>query len=223
MPGDDKGSRTLRVDEIFYSLQGESSFAGYPCVFVRLTGCNLRCSYCDTTYAYDGGTDVEISDILREMERFGCNLVEITGGEPLLQDNVTPLVESLLERDFTVLVETNGSVDIDRAPAGAIRIVDLKCPSSGEHARNDLRNLKRLTPQDELKFVIGDRADYDFAKRMLQLISEEPGVNRIVHFSAVTGKLNPRDLADWILEDRLPVRLQLQLHKILWPEAERGR
>ena len=214
---------TIRVREIFYSIQGESSFAGTPCVFVRLTGCNLRCTYCDTVYAYDGGADMEIGAILNQVERFACPLVEITGGEPLLQSDTPLLAQSLLDRDFTVLIETNGSLDIDMLPEGVIRIMDIKCPSSGEQGRNDLQNLRRLRTSDEIKFVIADRADYDFAKRMLQLIPETPGEKQIIHFSAVSQRLAPRELADWMLEDRLPVRLQVQLHKILWPGEERGR
>jgi 7-carboxy-7-deazaguanine synthase len=214
---------TLRVNEIFYSIQGESSFAGYPCVFVRLTGCNLRCSYCDTQYAYEEGTDMEIEAILNAVEEFSCPLVEITGGEPLLQSETPALVHRLLERDFRVLVETNGSLDIDLIDARAVRIMDVKCPSSTQHGRNDLQNLKKLSPQDEIKFVIGDQDDYDFAKRILNLIPEQPGAGREIHFSPVFGRLAPQDLAAWILEDRLPIRLNLQLHKILWPEAERGK
>ena len=164
----------LKVNEIFYSIQGESSFAGYPCVFVRLTGCNLRCSYCDTQYAYESGAVMEIGDILKAVEGFSCPLVEITGGEPLLQHETPDLVKSLLDRDFQVLVETNGSLDIDLIDTGAVRIVDIKCPSSGEHLRNNSQNLKRLSPVDEIKFVIGTREDYDYAKRMLQLIPDQP-------------------------------------------------
>jgi len=214
---------TLKVNEIFYSIQGESSFAGYPCVFVRLAGCNLRCSYCDTRFAYDAGADMPLAEILERIESFSCSLVEITGGEPLMQAETPQLVHRLLGRDFKVLVETNGSLDIDLVDSGAIRIIDIKCPSSNEHTRNDLRNLKKMSPLDEIKFVIGNRQDYDYAKRMLQLIPEQPGTDRKIHFSPVSGLLRPQDLATWILEDRLPVRLQVQLHKTLWPNEERGR
>ncbi len=213
----------LKVNEIFYSIQGESTYAGYPCVFVRLAGCNLRCRYCDTRYAYDEGRDMEIAGILKAVEDFSCPLVEVTGGEPLLQPQTADLVTRLLGRDYRVLVETNGSLDIDAIDRRAVRIVDIKCPSSGEQNRNDLQNLKRLSPLDEVKLVIGSREDYEFAKRILNLIPEKPGVERRVHFSAVFEKLAPRDLAEWILEDRLPVRLNLQLHRILWPDIQRGK
>ncbi len=214
---------SLKVNEIFYSIQGESSFAGYPCVFVRLTGCNLRCAYCDTQYAYEEGTEMDCSEVLKAVEEFSCSLVEVTGGEPLLQPGTPALVRRLLERDFRVLVETNGTLDIDLIDTRAVRIVDVKCPSSGEQPRNDLKNLKRLSSRDEVKFVIGDRKDYEFFKRILNLVPEEPGAERKVHVSPVFGRLAPRDLAAWILEDHLPVRLNLQLHKILWPDAQRGR
>lgn len=214
---------SLKVNEIFYSIQGESSFAGYPCAFVRLTGCNLRCSYCDTRYAYEEGTGMEIAAVLTKVEAFACPLVEITGGEPLLQAETPILVKKLLERDFRVLVETNGSIDIDLVDRRAVRIVDVKCPSSAQQGENDLLNLKKLTPLDEIKFVIGDKQDYDYAKRILNLIPEQPGTERKINFSPVFGCLSPRDLAAWILEDRLSVRLNLQLHKILWPEVERGK
>lgn len=213
----------LKVNEIFYSIQGESSFAGYPCVFVRLTGCNLRCSYCDTQYAYEEGEELEIAVVLQKVLNFSCPLVEITGGEPLLQPEAPDLVRLLLDGGLRVLVETNGSLDIKAIDARAVRIIDVKCPSSGEHERNDLQNLKRLTPLDEIKFVIGAREDYDYARRMLKMIPELPGAERKIYFSPVSGRLAPRDLAEWILEDRLPVRLNLQLHKILWPGEEKGR
>ena len=216
-------NNSLLVNEIFYSIQGESSFAGTPCIFVRLTGCNLRCSYCDTRYAYENGSEMEVASILQAVEYFSCPLVEITGGEPLMQPGTPELVSRLLERDFRVLVETNGSLNIDCVDSRAVRIVDIKCPSSGEHGCNDLQNLKRLSPHDEIKFVIGDKEDFNYAKQMLSLIPEKPGMERHIHFSPVSGRLDPKDLAMWILDDHLPVRLNLQLHRIIWPEEERGR
>jgi len=209
----------IKVNEIFFSIQGESSFAGYPCVFARLTGCNLRCSYCDTAYAYEEGADFELSRLVSRIEEFRWPLVEITGGEPLVQEETPELVRILLEKKFQVLVETNGSLDISGI-AGCVRILDIKCPSSGESERNDLQNLKRLTDKDELKFVIGDRADFDFARSIATGAGLPPGIP--IHFSPVFGKLPPETLAGWILEHKLPVRLQLQLHKIVWGN-ERGR
>lgn len=217
----------LKVNEIFYSIQGESSFAGCPCVFVRLTGCNLRCGYCDTRYAYEEGEDMQIEAILKSVDSFSCRLVEVTGGEPLLQRETPKLVKKFLERDFRVLVETNGSLDIDLIDSRAVRIVDVKCPSSGEHGRNDLENLNKLTPHDEVKFVIGNRADFEYSKSVLRMIPEQPGREGKIHFSPImlpdSGRQAARELAAWILEERLPVRLNLQLHKILWPGEERGK
>jgi 7-carboxy-7-deazaguanine synthase len=217
----------LKVNEIFYSIQGESSFAGRPCVFVRLTGCNLRCSYCDTRYAYDEGKDMPIEAILESVDAFSCRLVELTGGEPLLQPETPELVRKLLQRGFRVLVETNGSLDIDLIDPRAVRIVDVKCPSSGECERNDPDNLKKLMPQDEVKFVIANRADFDYARSVLRMIPERPDSEGKILFSPVTlpgsDRQAARDLAAWILEEHLPVRLNLQLHKILWPGEERGK
>ena len=212
----------LKVNEIFYSIQGESSFIGIPCVFVRLTGCNLRCSYCDTRYAYEEGTLWDIPDILDRISSYHCPLVEITGGEPLLQEETPLLIRDLLDRGCHVLLETNGSRPIRTIDERCVRIVDIKCPSSGESRSNDYRNLDDLTGQDEIKFVLGERKDYDFAKEIL--ISRNLA-NRISHppiFSPVTNSLDPKKLVRWILEDHLPVRFQLQLHKILWENDVRG-
>jgi len=210
----------IKVNEIFFSIQGESSFAGYPCIFVRLTGCNLRCTFCDTAYAYEEGTDIEIARLIEKIEAFQYPLVEITGGEPLLQQETPELIRVLLEKKIQVLVETNGSLDISRIDARCTRIMDIKCPSSGESEKNDPDNLKRLTEKDEIKCVIADRADFDFARSVISGADLPRGIP--VHFSPVFGKLPPETLAGWILEERLPVRLQLQLHKILWGN-ERGR
>jgi len=209
---------TLKVNEIFYSIQGESSYAGLPCVFVRLTGCNLRCSYCDTTYAYEEGADLLIEKILERAKGYACRLVEITGGEPLVQAGTPELVARLLNQGHTVLMETNGSLDIGRVDTRCIKIMDIKCPSSGEASKNDLDNLRKLSDRDEVKFVLGTREDYEFAKGIA--LSRLQG--KVILFSTVFGRLEPKTLADWILEDRLDVRLQLQLHKYIWDPNLRG-
>lgn len=210
----------MKVSEIFYSIQGESYFAGRPCTFVRLSGCNLRCSYCDTRYAYQEGIEVSVEEVVAEAERYGCTLVEITGGEPLLQPETPLLAEALIEKGYTVLVETNGSLDIRVLPSRAICIMDLKCPSSGMSDKMDFRNLDALDEKDELKFVIQDRSDYVWAKQTLLKFPLRPWR---VSFSPVFGVLPLEELASWLLEDRLEVRLQPQLHKCIWPDASRGR
>ncbi|MCK8603393.1 radical SAM protein [Desulfoferrobacter suflitae] len=212
----------MRVNEIFYSLQGESSYAGWPCVFIRLTGCNLRCSYCDTQYAYAAGEAMSIGDILSAIRPFACNLVEITGGEPLIQDETPALAASLLDDGNIVLVETNGSIDINRVQPRCIRIVDFKCPSSGEADSNDYSNIDRLQLHDEVKCVIGNRRDYEFARTLLQRVRDNGKGGSTVLFSPVFGKLAPRVLAGWILDDRLPVRFNLPLHKYIWNPEQRG-
>jgi 7-carboxy-7-deazaguanine synthase len=212
---------SLLINEIFYSLQGESTEAGRPSVFVRVTGCNLRCTYCDTTYAYEAGRKMPLEAIVDQVSAFKCSLVTVTGGEPLLQEQTPQLVETLLDRGCEVLLETNGSRNIDRIDRRCSRIVDMKCPSSGQSDRNDLRNLTRLSDRDQLKFVIGNRADYDFAKR---LIARLPGgfAGRRILLSPVAGVLTPATAAEWILADRLQVRLHLQWHKVIWPGVPRG-
>ena len=213
---------SLKVNEIFYSIQGESSYAGRPCVFVRLTGCNLRCAYCDTQYAYHEGREFEIKDIIAQVSSHKCPLVEVTGGEPLIQKQTPFLVKGLVEKGYTVLVETNGSQDISQIDERCIRIMDIKCPSSGEEENNDLENLRRLTDKDEIKFVIGGREDYEFAKNILEFQGRSPFIRNLVHFSPLFEKIEPRLLAEWILEDCLDVRLHVQLHKIIWDPAQRG-
>jgi 7-carboxy-7-deazaguanine synthase len=211
----------LVINEIFYSIQGESTFAGKPCVFVRLTGCNLRCSWCDTTYAFHEGRKMSVDDVLQQVERYGSPLVEVTGGEPLLQDDVYPLMERLLESGRTVLLETGGQVDVSRVPGSVIKVMDVKCPASGESAKNDWGNIDRLGSRDQVKFVIQDRKDYEFARDTLRRYV----LNRrcaAVLFSPVHGVLSPKDLSEWILEDRLPVHLQLQIHKHIWGAEVRG-
>lgn len=212
----------LRVNEIFFSIQGESSFAGRPCVFVRLTGCNLRCRYCDTRYAYDEGAYLDAAAIRQKVAAYGCRLVEITGGEPLLQEETPSLIGRLLDEGFQVLLETNGSLDISAVDGRCVRIVDVKCPSSGMHHRNLLDNLAILTPRDEVKFVIGDRTDFDYAKRILaDHMSSREEVQPPL-FSTVFGALELETAARWILEERLNVRLQPQLHKMIWGAEATG-
>jgi len=216
-----RGKR-LRVNEIFHSIQGESSFAGFPCVFVRMTGCNLRCSYCDTQYAYDEGEELSSDEIIKRVKRYGCSLVEITGGEPLLQKDTPLLISALLDEGFRVLLETNGSLDISPVDVRCVRIIDVKLPSSGEAERNNLKNLSQLRDRDELKFVIGRQNDYDYAKEILQLIPVDVLDKITINFSPVFGSMEPNTLAGWILNDHLHVRLNLQLQKIIWLEATRG-
>ena len=216
------GSETgLKIAELFYSIQGESSYAGYPCFFIRFAGCNLRCTYCDTRYAYEGEhQSYPISHILSELEQYPGVLVEITGGEPLLQKGVYPLFEQLLAAKRRVLLETNGSLSLESVPPGVIKIMDMKCPGSGMVAKMDFDNFAFLHPQDEIKFVIDSRADYDWAKNLVSSY----GLQNLatVTFSPVTSNLAAAKLAAWILADRLPVRLRLQLHTILWPGKTKG-
>jgi 7-carboxy-7-deazaguanine synthase len=211
----------LTVNEIFHSIQGESTFAGEPCVFVRLTACDLRCSWCDTPYAFHEGRKMSIDEVLAEVDRFGCPLVEVTGGEPLLQAEVFPLMSRLLESGKTVLLETGGHRSIEQVPPGVRRIMDVKCPGSSEAGRMDWTNFARLTASDQVKFVIKDRIDYEYAR---DIVRRESLAGRVaaVLFSPVHGVLEPRPLAEWILADRLPVRLQLQAHKYIWPPETRG-
>jgi len=211
----------LTVNEIFHSIQGESTYAGRPCVFVRLTACDLRCSWCDTEYAFHEGRKRHLDEVLREVEEYECPLVEVTGGEPLLQDAVYPLMEGLLTRGKTVLLETGGHRSTAQVPAEVVTILDVKCPGSGEADRNCWENLERLRPQDEVKFVVKDRADYEFAR---EVISRRALAGRAaaIHLSPVHGVLDPRMLSEWVLADRLPVRVQLQLHKYIWSPGTRG-
>lgn len=211
----------LTINEIFYSVQGESSYAGRPCVFVRLTACDLRCSWCDTPYAFHEGTKQSLDTILEQVDAYACPLVEVTGGEPLLQEDVYPLMERLLERGRTVLLETGGHRSTARVPDRVVTILDVKCPGSGESASNDWSNLDRLRPHDEVKFVVKDRADYEYAR---EVIARHDLAARAaaVHLSPVHGVMNPRTLSEWVLADRLPVRVQLQLHKFIWDPATRG-
>jgi 7-carboxy-7-deazaguanine synthase len=211
----------ITVNEIFHSVQGESSYAGQPCVFVRLTACDLRCTWCDTPYAFHEGSKRAVTDVLAEVDRFGCPLVEVTGGEPLLQDEVYPLMSALLDRGKTVLLETGGHRSTARVPDRVVTILDVKCPASGEADKMDWSNLDRLRPQDEVKFVIQDRADYDYAKDVVAR-HDLAARTAAIHFSPVHGVLDAKTLSEWVLADRLPVRLQLQLHKYIWSPTTRG-
>lgn len=212
---------SLTVSEIFRSIQGESSYGGLPCSFVRLAGCNLRCRYCDTPYALtENGEELTVDAIVDRVENFGLQLVEVTGGEPLVQDDTPVLVDSLLERGHTVLVETNGSLDISVLPEGTVRIMDIKCPSSGETGSILWDNVWKLRPEDEVKFVISDRHDYEWT---LGIISERFGHRKTkILLSAVFGELPPGKLVEWMLADRVQARFQLQLHKYIWPHDARG-
>ena len=211
----------LRINEIFFSIQGESTWAGRPCAFVRLTGCDLRCSWCDTEYAFHEGRTMAIEEVAAQLLGYGCDLVEVTGGEPLLQAGVYPLIARLLDTGTTVLVETSGASDVSRLDVRAIKVMDLKCPGSGESARNLWSNLEHLTRRDEVKFVVGDRADYEWARDVLRRDNLAPRVNAVL-MSCVFGRLEPALLAGWILADRLPVRMQLQMHKHIWAPDARG-
>ena len=211
----------LTVNEIFHSIQGESTHAGRPCVFVRLTACDLRCSWCDTPYAFDEGRKMTVDDVVARVGDFGCDVVEITGGEPLLQRDVYPLMQRLLDEGRTVMLETGGHRSVDDVPGGVIRIIDVKCPGSGESEKNHWPNLERLRSTDEVKFVIADRADYDYARGVVARCDLASRAAAVL-FSPVHGVLAPKTLAEWILADRLPVRLQLQVHKYVWGADVRG-
>ena len=211
----------LTINEIFHSIQGESTHAGRPCVFVRLTACDLRCSWCDTPYAFHEGRKMSLDEVMEQVGAYGCRLVEITGGEPLLQRDVYPLMQRLLDEGYAVMLETGGHHSISEVPSNVVRIVDVKCPASGEADRNHWANLDLLTPRDEVKFVIKDRADYEFARDVVQR-HQLPGRCAAILFSPVHDVLAPRDLAAWILADGLPVRLQLQSHKYIWGADVRG-
>lgn len=210
----------LKINEIFHSIQGESTYAGWPCAFVRLSWCNLRCDYCDTVYAYEEGKDMSIDQIMDTVNGYKVKLAEITGGEPLLQEQTPELARRLLENNYKVLVETSGSLDIDVLPAGCVRIVDFKTPSCGMADKNLWKNVAHLTDKDEVKFVVRTREDYDWAKERIV----EHGLLDIcpVSVSPVFGELKNRQLAEWILSDSLQVRLNLQIHKYIWEPSTRG-
>lgn len=213
-------SDTLVINELYKSVQGESSWAGLPCIFVRLTACDLRCTWCDSAYAFYEGKRTALDEIVDRVVKLDCPLVEITGGEPLLQPNVLPLMKRLCDLGLRVLIETSGSHDISPIDSRVIRIMDLKCPGSGEEKRNRYSNIDHLRPQDEVKFVITDRVDYDWAKAKLTEFNLSS--HCAVLFSPVWGRIEPRQLVEWILADKLPVRFQLQAHKYIWDPKQRG-
>lgn len=220
MAARDEASATLRVSEIFHSIQGESTRAGLPTTFIRLTGCPLRCDWCDTEHAFTGGANMTIAGILARVDDIGCPTVCVTGGEPLAQKACPVLLGALCDAGYSVSLETSGALDIAAVDARVARIVDLKAPGSGESEKNLWRNLDHLTAHDELKLVLASEADYAWAKSVVA--TRHPERHCPVLFSPVPGRLDPATLAEWILRDRLPVRFQLQLHKILWGD-ERGR
>ena len=210
----------IKINEIYLSVQGESTHTGLPCIFIRLTGCNLRCSWCDTAYAFHEGKNMSIDEILQKVENFGIHLVEITGGEPLMQDNVYTLMRRLIKKGYKVMLETGGSISLERVPKEVIKIMDLKCPGSGEQEKNNLDNLKLLVPHDEVKFVILDKKDYEWSRDIIKRYK----INETAHIliSPVFDKLELKEIVKWILKDRLPVRLQTQLHKIIWDKNTIG-
>lgn len=210
----------LRISEIFYSLQGETSRVGLPTVFVRLTGCPLRCTWCDTSYAFSGGQNMEIAEILQQVAHHGTPYVTVTGGEPLAQKNCLELLTALCDTGYDVSLETSGALDVGGVDARVAKVVDLKAPGSGEVDRNLWANLEHLGPRDEIKFVLSDEADYTWAKQIL--VEHALEQKCAVLFAPVQDRLSPDRLAGWILRDRLPVRMQVQLHKLLWGD-ERGR
>ncbi len=211
----------IRVHEIYESIQGESTFAGLPCTFVRLSRCNLRCRWCDTPQAFEGGKEMPRAAVLEEALSFGTPLVELTGGEPLLQAGAIPLLRELCDAGRTVLLETSGERDISGVDARVHRIMDLKAPGSGESARNRWENIEHLTSRDEVKIVLADRTDYDWAKGVIESHGLRDRVNEVL-LSPVWGELDPKDLVSWVLEDDLPVRVQIQMHKVIWDVDTQG-
>ena len=216
-----RGVKKLTVNEIYQSVQGESTWAGLPCVFVRLTFCDLRCTYCDTEYAFYEGNKMTLEDIVDKVRSFACPMVEVTGGEPLLQPNCVPLLAMLCEAGFTVLLETSGAHDIAAVDPRVHRIMDLKTPSSGECGRNLYGNIAHLTERDEVKFVLGSREDYEWAREKMREFGLAEKI-RAVLFSPVFGKIAPADIVAWMLEDKLPARFQLQMHKFIWEPKARS-
>lgn len=211
----------LTINEIFHSIQGESTHAGRPCVFVRLTACDLRCVWCDSPYAFHEGRKMSVDEVVAVVRAFGCPLVEMTGGEPLLQKDVYPLMERLHDAGCEILIETGGHRSIEHVPRWATVVMDVKCPGSGEAAKHDAANFARLRPHDEVKFVIADRTDYDYAR---SVITREGLAGKVaaILMSPVHGTMDAQRLSEWVLEDRLPVRVQLQLHKFIWGADVRG-
>ena len=211
---------SLKINEIYYSLQGESTHSGCPCIFIRLTYCNLRCSYCDTEYAFYDGKDMEIAHIISEIKRWDCNLVEVTGGEPLFQDECIDLLNELVNSNYEVMLETGGSLSISDVPKKVVKIVDFKCPSSGMVKKNLWSIVDDLQAQDEVKFVIGNREDFDWAKDRITEYSLDKICTLL--FSPTFGEIDPQQIVEWILAENLPVRMQLQMHKMIWSPEEKG-
>ena len=209
----------MRVTEIFYSIQGESTHAGRPCAFVRLAGCNLRCVWCDSEYTFTGGEKMSIDDIVAKVKEYGCGLVEVTGGEPLAQAESFDLIRRLCDEGFEVLIETSGSIDISGVDPRVTVILDVKCPGSGEVEKNRWENIEHLKPKDEIKFVIADRGDYDWARSVIERLNLERWT---ILFSPVWGVMDMKPLAEWMLADRVPARLQTQLHKHIWGADVKG-
>ena len=210
----------LKINEIYFSVQGESSYSGLPCIFIRLTYCNLRCTYCDSEYSFYDGKKMKIHDILKEIKKYSCNLVEVTGGEPLLQKNCINLLNELIKNNYDVLLETSGSLSISDVPDKVINIIDFKCPSSKMDIKNMWDNINYFKKNDEIKFVIGDRIDYEWTKKKI----EEYKLNQIcdILISPVYGEIEPKEIVKWILEDNLKVRFQIQMHKEIWPADKKG-
>jgi 7-carboxy-7-deazaguanine synthase len=215
------GLLVLTINEIFHSIQGESTYAGLPCVFVRLTGCDLRCTWCDTAYAFHAGRKMSVEEVMAAITPYPCRLVELTGGEPLLQDAVYRLIDRLIDGGWEVLVEIGGHLSTERLPASVVTILDVKCPASGESDRQHWDNLRRLAPHDQVKFVIQDRADYEYAREIVEH-HDLPRRCAAVLFSPVHGVLPAKQLAQWVLADGLAVRVQLQVHKYIWGADARG-
>lgn len=211
----------LDVCEIFYSIQGESTYAGLPCIFIRLSGCNLNCAWCDTRYANEQSTPMTLSAIHEEIGPINCSLVEVTGGEPLLQDNTIILIEDLIEKGYHVLIETNGSQDIQALPKSCIKIMDIKCPSSNESDSVLWGNIQFLTPDDEIKFVVSSKEDYAYARNIIEDKLEKIQADKI-HLSPVHGQMDMEELASWMLNDNLNARLSFQYHKIIWGPDKQG-
>ena len=210
----------LKINEIYYSIQGESTFTGLPCIFIRLTYCNLRCTYCDSEYTFHEGSDMTIDEIISKIKDYPCNLIEVTGGEPLFQKNCIQLLEKLVELKYDILLETSGSLSIKDVPKQIINIIDFKCPSSNMEKKNYWENINYLNKKDEIKFVIGNREDYDWAKNK---ISEYNLLNKCtILMSPTYNEINPKTIAEWILKDGIDIRFQIQLHKEIWEESTRG-
>jgi len=210
----------VKIHEIYQSIQGESSYAGQACVFIRTTGCSLRCRWCDTAHAFYDGEELSLDTILKKVRDYGCDCVELTGGEPLIQEESFPLMTALLDEGYRVLLETSGSIPIHKVDPRAVIILDIKCPGSGMTDSMDWENLNGLKETDEVKFVIADQADFIWAKNVLE--TQQSLRNKIIHFSPVYGEMDPQQLAASILKERLPVRLQIQIHKYIWDASTKG-